>query len=175
MKKYAPRQKRRGALSEISVVIVVVAATVVVTVVVAALASLRTCGTLGKGVLGNESLNLDKSLSAGEIESALVVDGENLDHDLIADVDNVGDLLGALDIEMADVNKTFLARSDLNNAPNSMILVTTPLKIAPTSGSFAMRLTMSSARRQLSISVPQMKHLPSSSMSIFTPHSADIF
>ena len=89
-------------------------------------------GLIGQVVLGNKSLDLDKSVSAGEVESALVVYLANLDYDLVADSNDILNTVNVLDIKMADVDKTLFAGSDLNgssstNAPKSIRRVTTPL------------------------------------------------
>ena len=74
---------------------------------------------LGEVVFGGETLNLYKSLAAREIESALLVLRENLDDYLIADIYNVLNLFGALNVELADVIST--------NAPKLIRRVTIPL------------------------------------------------
>ena len=71
-------------------------------------------GLIGQVVLGNKSLDLDKSVSAGEVESALVVYLANLDYDLVADSNDILNTVNVLDIKMADVYKTLFAGSDLN-------------------------------------------------------------
>ena len=71
-------------------------------------------GLIGQVVLGNKSLDLDKSVSAGEVESALVVYLANLDYDLIADSNDILNMVDVLDIKVADVDKTLFAGSDLN-------------------------------------------------------------
>lgn len=71
-------------------------------------------GLFGQVVLGNKSLDLDKSVSAGEVESALVVYLANLDYDLVADSNDILNTVNVLDIKVADVDKTLFAGSDLN-------------------------------------------------------------
>ena len=65
-------------------------------------------------IFRNKTLNLYESVSAGEVQSALVIDFANLDNNLIADSDNILNSLCALDIEVADVDKTLLAGSNLD-------------------------------------------------------------
>ena len=69
---------------------------------------------LGEVVFGGETLNLYKCLAAREIESALLVLRENLDDYLIADIYNVLNLFGALNVELADVNHTLYSGYYLN-------------------------------------------------------------
>lgn len=71
-------------------------------------------GSSDRVVLGNKSLDLDESVSAGEVESALVVYLANLDYDLVADGNDILNAVNALDIKVADVDKTLLAGSDFN-------------------------------------------------------------
>ena len=65
-------------------------------------------------VLGSQSVDLDQNVAAAEVQPALIVDLEYLDADDVADVDNIGHMLGTLDVELADVDQTLLAGSDLN-------------------------------------------------------------
>lgn len=57
-------------------------------------------GLFGQVVLGNKSLDLDKSVSAGEVESALVVYLANLDYDLVADSNDILNTVNVLDIKV---------------------------------------------------------------------------
>ena len=59
---------------------------------------------LRKIVLGDKTLDLDEGVAAGEVQAALIVDLADLDDDLVAHVHNVLHLLGALDVQLADVD-----------------------------------------------------------------------
>ena len=76
--------------------------------------SARLSGGVGNGVLGNKTLYLDERIASGEIKSALVVNRKNLNDYLIADIYDILNLFGSLDIKLADVYKSLLAGGDLN-------------------------------------------------------------
>ena len=65
-------------------------------------------------VLGNRTLNLNKCLAAGKVETSLIVDFGNLDYYLVAHLNNRFNRLNALDIELAYVDKPLFSGSNLN-------------------------------------------------------------
>ena len=77
-------------------------------------AALSACGLsrlIADVVFGSESLNGYKSVSSRKIESALFIGGKNLNDYLVADIYNVLNLFGALDVKMTYVDKTLFAGS----------------------------------------------------------------
>ena len=84
-------------------------------------------GLIGQVVLGNKSLDLDKSVSAGEVESALVVYLANLDYDLVADSNDILNTVNVLDIKWLMWTRPSLPGAISTNAPKSIRRVTTPL------------------------------------------------
>ena len=73
----------------------------VASVAAAAESASGTGGTAGCYVVfGGKTFDLDESLTAGEVQSALVVYVKHLDDDDVVYVYNVGDLFGALYVKL---------------------------------------------------------------------------
>lgn len=71
-------------------------------------------GSVGYGVLGHKPFDLDKSIAAREVQPALVILRQHLNDNLVADMNCVLDLLGPLNIKLADVDHALLAGSNFD-------------------------------------------------------------
>lgn len=92
-----------------------------------AVAALTARLLLRQDVLRHGTVKVDQRFAAGEVQSALIVDFKHLDLHDITDIDDIRDVLRALDVELRDMHKAFLPGAISTNAPKSMILVTRPL------------------------------------------------
>ena len=86
---------------------------VVVAAVIEMLFAVTSRSVLGL-IFGNKTLDFDKSVAAGEVKSALVVDFNDLNKYAVAYVDNVLNLVNTLYVKAADVNKSLFTGSYLD-------------------------------------------------------------
>ena len=71
-----------------------------------AVAALTARLLLRQDVLRHGTVKVDQRFAAGEVQSALIVDFKHLDLHNIADIDDIRDVLCALDVELRDMHVT---------------------------------------------------------------------
>lgn len=139
-----------------------------VTIMTAVVVSAGAAGGIVDLVLRGHTLQLNECIPTGQVNATLIVNLNALNHNGVANINDILYTLGAFYIQAADVNQTLFARCNLyecaeaHQAGYYTVVEGAHFRVV------AISFTTSTAPLHLSISIPLMNTRPSSSMLIFT-------